>query len=109
MLQKILSFVLLAGIASVMVVQAQSFEYPQITPQNTQTLTQFAALQLERGSLDSVAFGIDAASEHGVLASAGQNGVVRLVDVTTGEITMELRGHVDRVTRVQFNPEGTRL
>ena len=44
-----------------------------------------------------------------ILASGGQDRVVRIWDINLGEQRAELKGHEDSVTSVAFSPVGTVL
>jgi WD40 repeat protein len=43
------------------------------------------------------------------LAIGNSDGIVRLWDVTTGQVTLTLKGHTDGVTGLTFSPDGHRL
>ena len=43
------------------------------------------------------------------LASASEDGTVKLWDAATGQETLTLKGHTDIVTSVAFSPDGKRL
>lgn len=87
-------------------VYAQPLDYIPITTRNAASLTQFAALQLNRGALHTVAFGQADDMPHGVLGAAGEDGVVRLVDVMSGRVLDELSAHTAAVDAVAFQPDG---
>ena len=44
-----------------------------------------------------------------ILASGGEDQVVRIWDIQWGEQRAELRGHNDSITSVTFSPDGTIL
>jgi len=89
---------------------AQTETHPPITRQNATALSQLAALQIETGTLDAAVFiPSDAGTGSGLLATAGADGVIRLVDPATGQIETELRGHTDSVTRVVASSDGALL
>ena len=43
------------------------------------------------------------------LASAGDDGTVRVWDAATGQEALTLKGHTAEVSSVAFSPDGTRL
>jgi WD40 repeat protein len=55
--------------------------------------------------VEAVAFSADGTR----LASAGDDGTVRLWDPTSGEQLLVLRGHAGLVSSVAFSPDGSRL
>ncbi|NQU23496.1 MAG: WD40 repeat domain-containing protein [Candidatus Nealsonbacteria bacterium] len=62
-------------------------------------------LKLHEHQIDSIAFSPDGST----LASGGVKMLVKLTDVSTGEIRHTLAGHQGRVRMVAFSPDGTLL
>jgi hypothetical protein len=62
-------------------------------------------LHHRKGAIQALAFSPDGRW----LLSAGQDGLLRLWDVETGELRKELRGHTDEVFAAAFHPDGMRI
>src|SRR5436309_518441 len=64
-----------------------------------------ATLKDHKGSVDAVAFSADGA----LLASGGDDEVIRLWDVKTGKLIRKLKGHDDGILGLAFSPDGKLL
>jgi WD40 repeat protein/tRNA A-37 threonylcarbamoyl transferase component Bud32 len=71
-------------------------------------LTADRAPDVLRGHLDTV-HGIAFSPDGKRLASAGEDLMVKIWDMTTGEEALTLRGHTQAILRVAFSPDGRRL
>jgi WD40 repeat protein len=58
-----------------------------------------------QGYVYSLAFSPDSS----LLASAGQDQVIRLWNSRNGTLLAEVKGHLDRIYNVLFSPDGSRL
>lgn len=64
-----------------------------------------ATLEGHRGSV----LAVDAQPEGGLIASGGDDGLLRLWDASNGAVVAALEGHTARIKAIRFNPDGSLL
>src|ERR1700722_14352819 len=80
----------------------------------TGTITRLKSGSINLGTLSSILSSktgnrIAIAPDGRTIAVGGRDVVIRIIELTTGRVLYQLKGHTDMVTSVSFTPDGQRL